>query len=169
MDMRRYALALLCGMTAMLSCGTVQSSHRSPTEPKAIAHIRFYEGDWASEENFCTVTISSLPYVYSGGFFGCKNDEARSAKLQDLPAGTRIVLYDSESCGDSDDYAIITVKQYVHEIVVGGFRYDEDHPEWSMWVDYNNGLMGKVSCAEVDAPGPNPAHVKIPLGEPPAK
>ncbi len=124
MDMRRYALALLFGMTAMLSsCGTMQSSHRSPTEPKAIAHIRFYDKDWAAGHNFCTVAINSLPYVYSGGFFGCTKDEARSAKLQDLPAGTRIVLYDDPDCGDSDDYAIITVLKYAHEIVVGGFKY----------------------------------------------
>ncbi|WP_426287192.1 hypothetical protein [Luteibacter sp. E-22] len=169
MDMRRYALALLFGMTAMLSCGTVQSSHRSPIEPKAIAHIRFYDKGAAEGHNFCTVSISSLPYVYSGGFFGCTKDEAVSAKLQDLPPGTRIVLYDDPDCGDSDDYAVITIKQYVHDQILGHFAWDLDTPVLSMSIHRHDGLAGKVSCAEVDAPGPNPVRTKMAIGEPPAK
>jgi len=123
-------------------------------ETKAIAHIRFYDKDWAEGHNFCTVAIDSIPYTYTdGGFFGCTKDEARSAKLQNLPPGSTITLYDSPSCGDHDDYATIRTTMYMPNIVVGGFRYETHYSDWNMEVSYENGLMGKVSCAEVDIPG----------------
>lgn len=171
MDTQRYMLAsLLLMMAAVLSsCGTPPSNNRGTTGTKAIAHIRFYDKDWAAGNNFCTVSITSVPYTSTGNFFGCTKDEARSAKLQDLPPGTTIALYDDPGCGDSDDYSIITIKKYMPQIVVGGFSTGVDEPEWSMWVHYDNGLMGKVSCAEVDVPGPNPARTKIAVGKPPAR
>lgn len=130
-------------------------------ETRAIAHIRFYDKDGAQGHNFCTVAIESQPYKYTGGFFGCTKDEARSAKLQNIPPGSTITLYDDPRCGDSDDYAIIRTTMAMSEIVVGGFRYPAMHEDWNMTVYYEDGLMGKVSCAEVDIPGSPSVRARI--------
>jgi hypothetical protein len=169
MDTRRHTLAsLLLVMTAALSsCGTLQPRNHSPTETKAVANIRFYEGLWATQSNFCTTSIFSIPYAYKG-FWDCSNDEAKSLKLQNIPAGSTIAVYDSKSCGDDDDYSVITVLKSVPEIVVGDFTHGVINQEaWTMRTKYVNGIAGKVSCAIVDIPGPHPARTKV--GEPPEK
>jgi hypothetical protein len=171
MDASRFALAFLLLILGNLPPSLAMqpaaghetrsgANGKTGESPNAIAHIRFYDKDWADGHNFCTVSIMALPYNYWGGFFDCTKDEARSAKLQNIPAGSTITLYDDPDCGDSDDYATIKVLKRVANITVGGFRYDEDHDEWTMDVSYDNGLMGKVSCAEVDIPGSPTIHVK---------
>lgn len=172
MDTPRHMLAPLLFMTTILlsSCGRLPSNDHHPSGAKAVAYIRFYEGFNASQSNFCTVPIFSLPYTNSGGFFNCANDEAKSVKLQNIPAGSMISVYDSRSCGDDDDYSIITVKKSVPEIIVGDFTHGVINQDaWSMWTHYDNGIAGKVSCAIVDIPGPNPARTKITVGKPPVR
>jgi hypothetical protein len=171
MDTQRNALVLLFLMmaTEAHARGTEQSNKVAPPETKAIAHIRFYDKDWGDGHNFCTVAIDKVPYTSTGNFFDCTNDEAQSVRLQDLPPGTTIALYDDPHCGDSDDYSIIRITKLMPNILVKNFGTAVHYTDWNMSVHRVNGIQGKVSCAEVDVPGPNPAHVKIPVGESPAK
>jgi hypothetical protein len=163
MDVSQCALALLLLIAAGLppALAMPQSAPgQTHKQTKAIAHIRFYDKDWATGHNFCTVAIDKVPYTSTGSFFGCTKDEARSAKLQNLPPGTKIALYDDPDCGDSDDYAVITITKYMDNIIVPGFKTEVTYSDWQIRVHYENGLMGKVSCAEVDVPGPHPSHTQ---------
>lgn len=167
MDGSRFSLALLILIAGGLppALAMPQSAPgQTQKQTKAIAHIRFYDKDWAKGDNFCTVAIDKVPYTSTGGFFSCTNDEARSAKLQNLPPGTKITLYDDPGCGDSDDYAVITITKYMENIVVPGFRSELTYSDWRIRVNYVDGLMGKVSCAEVDVPGPHPSHTRSAVG-----
>jgi len=88
MDVSRCALALFILVAGGLppALAMPQSAPgQTQKQTKAIAHIRFYDKDWAEGHNFCTVAIDKVPYTSTGDFFGCTRDEARSAKLQNLP------------------------------------------------------------------------------------
>jgi hypothetical protein len=164
MDKSRFVLAsllLIVGSLLFSGCAPLPGKRQATSaanatsghETSAVAYIRFYDDDDADGHNYCTLTIDRQPYDFSGEL-DCTNDEARSAKLQNVPAGTTIALYDAKRCGDHDDYSVIEVTRTMPEIVVRGFSEEVSYTDWNLRAYYNNGLMGKVSCVIVHVPAP---------------
>ena len=152
-----------------LVAGSVDAGSRTIAEKQASAaaggktvygFIRFYEGKGATQDTFCAETISSLPYHVSGRI--CKNDEAKSLKVEGLPAGTRIWVYDNPNCDTGDDWALITTLQRAgfegngSPIVAYEFEGPNNDPSRvSIEYHYQDGnLNGKVSCRIIDVPAP---------------
>jgi hypothetical protein len=141
--------------------------------------IRFYEGKSATEKNVCTIgdlkPDDHLTVNFGAGNnpYGCDNDEAQSMKLQNMPAGTIIKVYDSPDCGDDDDWQRTTVVQsrIGIDVVVPTFETEWPNPQayseatpiidafkWAttLTLHYDNSLNGKVSCVKIDLPGVRP-------------
>jgi hypothetical protein len=169
MDTPRYLLASLfiIGLGMLASCAAT-NPQKNPTGngTNAVAFVRWYEGLWGEQENFCTVSIFQLPYQVSTTFsdIGCDNDEARSVKLENLPPGTVITVYDAKNCGKHDDWGEITIYKQGGDLMVGDFNHSFEIPATLRYDGhYNNGINGKLSCFIIDAPGPNGQHA----GKPP--
>lgn len=141
--------------------------------------IRFYEGKKATDTNVCTIgglkPDEHLTVKFGAGNnnYGCDNDEAKSMKLQNMPAGTVIKVYDSPDYGDHDDWQKTTVIQSRPGINVVAPTFETEWPKpqeyseatpindafkWAttLALHYDNGLNGKVSCVKVDLPGVRP-------------
>lgn len=165
MDMARYAFALfLMGLALDMPSTRAMSQpangHAPGHDEKAVAFVRWYEGYNASQDNFCTIPINTIPYYQTNTFkeIHCSNDEAKSVKMQNLPPGTEIYIYDMPSCGDSDDWGKITILKQSASIIVGGFSHTftmDDVKYANVW---HNGINGKVSCFIIDVPDSNGRH-----------
>lgn len=78
------------------------------------------------------------------------NDDARSMRLTDVPAGVVIRVYDSPDGKESDDWAEIHIKTFVKEYCFNTFEQNFENDQIRMVYHPNNGLDGKVSRLEVD-------------------
>jgi hypothetical protein len=114
--------------------------------------IRFYEGKNATEANFCTIgdlkQDDHLTVKFGGGnnTYGCDNDEATSMKLERMPPGTIIKVYDNPDCGDDDDWQKTTViiSRPDFDIIVPSFETDWPKPRsaefpWYLFFPLTNG------------------------------
>lgn len=163
------AIFLLTGCTKAPSL--MQAKGVAPTD---LPTIRMYEGFDGKQENLCTITISTAPYWIQGEVdkeFGCDNDEIRSMKIHNLPAGSYVTLYNDPKCGDHDDWqrTIITrSRPGAQDIIVSGFtstgdyvgpgenpieytlKYKSSGSKHGASPRYN--LAGEVSCMNVYVP-----------------
>ncbi|EDM68919.1 hypothetical protein PE36_19980 [Moritella sp. PE36] len=114
--------------------------------------VIFYEGNGATQNIVCGIGGDKTRYIPSGEH-GCENDEARSAKLVDVQAGTTIVVYDSPSGNTNDDYTVIQIKHNLSEYVIDSFESNVSNAAVNQWAFHNNGLDGKISYFEVFKPG----------------
>ncbi|HEX7815560.1 hypothetical protein [Dyella sp.] len=116
--------------------------------------VIFYEGNRAMQNIVCgipgrvTININT-----QNDSLGCENDEARSARIVGLPAGTRISIYDSPSGSTSDDYTIITLRRNIEDLVIPTFQQNVNNADIEMVFRRHNGLDGKVSRIKIEPPG----------------
>ena len=113
-----------------------------------------YEGNSAQQNIVCTIRLSDGQRIdFKSNSLGCKNDEARSLVLYDVPAGQVLRLFDSPSGNREDDWTEIQVKRAVTEYVVGTFELSQDTADVRVSYFRNNGLDGKVSRLETGQGG----------------
>jgi len=108
--------------------------------------IRLYKGETLGSENFCTITISTHPYietVYFGSGKTCgKNDHASSMKLHNMPAGSIITVYDNPKCGDHDDWQSTTVTRLdpvAPDMAINSFELSGE--QWNFTIDGQGGAV----------------------------
>jgi len=118
----------------------------------ATGNLVFYEGDNGTQGIVCVV-----PYTYgetvrfkSDGY-GCDNDEARSVRFENVPAGALLAVYDSPSCSRSDDVTYIRlISNPFGSVLVPRFNYsDSSNGQFGIFYDRFNGIQGKVSCIQM--------------------
>jgi hypothetical protein len=173
MDTLRYALAsLLIAAIGLTGCsprtghfqrdGSAAAAKSQPAnDTQAVAFVRWYEGLHLEQDNFCSVDISTQPFYLRTKFseYGCKNDEARSVELQNLPPGTVLYVYDDPNCGESDDWGKAKVLKQATSLQVGDFNHSFSEPAGLQYDShYNNGINGKLSCFILDVPDKNGRH-----------
>ena len=107
--------------------------------------ITFYEGNGASQN--IVQTVNDNP---GQNFRPVKNDEIRSAKLQDVRPGCVIKVYDDPSGSTGDDWCIVTVKQSHPGYIVGSFQENVDDAYVKVQYIKDNGLDGKISRIKVE-------------------
>lgn len=192
MDMVRYTLTSLLLLTTSLlcSCATQQpaGSHSATGNPQnassdadtksptgkgtnAVAFVRLFEDRSAEGDSTCVIDIPTQPFYLrqqfknDDGGIDCKNDHAKSAKLENLNPGTTILLYSGPGCGTDKDWSEITVLKRA-SFVVWEFNMDvdESHGYYSLHShDGTNdrrdvgqgGVGGNVSCMIIDMPNSN--------------
>lgn len=109
-----------------------------------MGNIILYEGNNASQN----ILTSYNDGDYSGQVI--PNDEARSMRLINVKAGTKITVYDSKNGDTNDDYCIIRVKNQVSEIIINTFEQSKDNENVKVEFHGNNGLDGKVSYIRIE-------------------
>lgn len=135
-------------MADYVNVGDVQEMAEVMTEGGII----FYEGNYASQNIVCGIGTKQYR-KFSSGNYGCENDEARSAKLVNVQAGTVIKVYDSSSGSENDDFSIIKVKRFAKSVVIRSFEANANNSDYSLDFYRNNGLDGKISRFEIYPPG----------------
>ncbi|HXP00721.1 MAG TPA: hypothetical protein VN813_09465 [Luteibacter sp.] len=163
-------LCLFSVSMLLAGCGDLPSTSTQAQAPDAVPTIRFYEGWDGTQNNICTASIDSAPYYKLANVsnWDCPNDEAKSMKLHNLPAGSVIELYNDGDCADDDDWVQITVLKGrigADDLIVGGFEGNgvwigsgEDPNSYRSVFHLKRNrhdLHGKVSCAIIDVPGPH--------------
>merc|ERR1719330_1195618 len=105
--------------------------------------VIFYEGNSASQNIVCGLAVGKKREV-QGGNEGCENDEARSARFLNVPAGTNLVVFDSPSKDKQDDFTSITVKTDIGQDgqVVSSFESSFSNTYFNVVSFRNNGLDG---------------------------
>lgn len=116
--------------------------------------ISLYEGANGSQDHVCVVSVkgdSSTDFTTSPNPRNCDNDEARSAKLFDAPAGRTIRLFDSPQGSRQDDWIEITTKRAIGEKLIGSFERSFEDADVRVVFHRNDGLNGKVSRLEASS------------------
>ncbi len=116
--------------------------------------IVLYEGGGASQNIVCTLPLTSNRFVnFKNDSFGCDNDEARSAKILEAKAGTKITVYDDPSGGTGDDRTEIQVKKNIQTPrIINTFEGSFEDEYLKVTFHRDNGLNGKVSSARISVP-----------------
>ncbi|MBB3226305.1 hypothetical protein FHW69_000895 [Luteibacter sp. Sphag1AF] len=118
--------------------------------------IVLYEGNNASQNVVC-----GIPGRMAANFSfnqsdrrGCENDEARSATIENVPAGTIFQLYDSPSASGNDDYFSVKVVRDLtgRKVTIPSFERSYMNEDVVVLAGRRNGLDGKVSYARVIVP-----------------
>src|ERR1700744_3864831 len=117
--------------------------------------IIFYEGNNATQDIVCGVPgrVSIEANIKNNGFKGCENDEARSARIVNLPAGTRISVYDSPSGSKDDDYTTIVLRRNITNLIIPSFETTNTNADREITYRRKNGLDGKISRIVIEPPG----------------
>jgi len=120
--------------------------YEEPTGPTTATRITFYEGNGCSQDIVATYGPKN-----AAGRIG-KNDEARSLSLVQVPAGTRIFIYDSPDAKENDDFAFILVKKKTFEYCIRTLEASIYTDNVEMTYTRKNGLDGKVSYVKIEYP-----------------
>ena len=83
--------------------------------------ISLYEGNRGTQDHVCVVPIGvdeSVNFTDSSNFRFCDNDEARSLRLFQVPAGRVVRLFDNPEGSTQDDWVEVTVKRNIEEKLV---------------------------------------------------
>lgn len=119
-----------------------------------------WEGNNATQDAVCAIPYTGRPYAVNfqasnQRVSGCENDEARSATLLNLKAGSVISIYDSPSRSREDDWTTLEVTKDFEKITINSFETAR-WPDGILlkWVNHNNGLDGKVSSVTLGYPEP---------------
>lgn len=115
--------------------------------------IVLYEGNHATQDIVCGIPGGETTAINfkSGSRRGCENDEARSARLFGLRAGTTITVFDSPDGKRSDDYMVVRVLKDLggHAVTIPSFHTSYKDAYVDVQARYHNGLDGKVSRVNV--------------------
>ena len=115
-----------------------------------------YRGNQMSRGVVCEINFSSQCHYIGYNFKkyrGCPNDEARSLRLYDTDAGTKITIYDSPSFSRRDDYVTITVLQNIGQLDISTLERSFQNEYVKVRFSRKNGLDGKVSALQIQNPG----------------
>jgi hypothetical protein len=111
--------------------------------------IVLYEGNHATQNIVCGIPGGEATTVNfkSGDRRGCENDEARSARLFGLPAGTTFTVFDSPDGKRSDDYTTVRVLKDLENrsVTIPSFHTSYNDGDVAVDARYRNGLDGKIS------------------------
>ena len=120
--------------------------------------VIFFEGNDATQDIVCGVPgrVRIEANIKNGDFNGCENDEARSARIAGLPAGTRISVYDSPDGSTSDDYTTIVLRKDAKDLIIPSFETTNTNSEREITYHRKNGLDGKISRIVIEPPSGNP-------------
>jgi len=110
----------------------------------------FYEGNGATQNIVCGIGAGFSRSV-KGGEKGCENDEARSVRMFNVPANTRLQVFDSPDGSMSDDFNILRTTRKIEDESIHSFEQDLNTNSFSSIFLRNNGLDGKVSLFKVTA------------------
>ena len=114
---------------------------------------QIYVGD-CDDKKQCVELGEAKSYNLTNGKWSIPNDEARSVKLNDLPEGTIIKVFDDPNRSKKDDWTEITVRQDLSLQTVCVPSFDKDFRDEWIDVEYHevNGIQGKVSNIRIIAP-----------------
>ncbi|MCH9692252.1 MAG: hypothetical protein K0U59_09380 [Gammaproteobacteria bacterium] len=114
--------------------------------------ITLYEGNDGSQNIVCTIDFNESKTInFQSDALGCDNDEARSAILFMVPAGTLFIVYDSPSGSREDDFTIVRIKQDIPlTYTINSFEGNVNDNYIEMQYFRNNGLDGKISSITID-------------------
>jgi len=110
----------------------------------------FYEGNGCTQNIVCGIGAGRSRTV-KGGENGCENDEARSVRIFNVAANTRLKVYDSAGGSSSDDFNILRTTQKIEDECMSSF---EKHFHTNSYISIfvrDNGLDGKISLFKVTA------------------
>jgi len=108
----------------------------------------FYEGNGATQNIVCGLAVG-ISRTVERGDEGCDNDEARSVRMINVPANTRLQVFDSPDGSMSGDFSILRTKQTIEDEHIYSFEQDVNTNSFSSVYSRNNGLDGKVSLFKV--------------------
>ena len=129
---------------------SAEEMSRLADEPRQAAI--FYQGNHTTQDLLCAVNATEKQELNFHSF-KCQNDEARSVKLKNIPAGTRIMVFDSPNGSMSDDYTIIDViKQTPYFYEIPSFENNIENDVIKLEHFPVNGLDGNVSHVKVIPP-----------------
>jgi hypothetical protein len=111
----------------------------------------FYEGNSATQNKVCDLALYDQEVRFKG-HASCDNDEARSLVLLLAPAGTVLRVFDDPDCESGDDVTTIETLREVFRIIISSFEDSLQDADIVVEHDHDNGLDGKVSCVQIDAP-----------------
>ena len=116
--------------------------------------VSLYEGRFGKQDHVCVVPTGadeSIDFTNSTDFRYCDNDEARSLRLFEVPAGRVLRFYDDPKGSTSDDWTEITVKRNVREKLIDSFERSFEDADVLVQYHRNNGLDGKVSRLQISS------------------
>ncbi len=123
--------------------------------PPLNPRVKLYEGNNATQRFFCSLDVSFNQTINFKKHF-CINDEARSAVLTEIKAGTVIEFYDKPKCTKNDDWTRILVKNTIAKLTISTFQQTFSSSEVAVtYHSHSNGpnaLDGKVSCIKIVVP-----------------
>lgn len=116
------------------------------------ASVVLYEGNSATQNIICTVTLANTHTFNFGG--SCKNDDARSAKIVKAKAGTSFMVYGNMNVNENQGYARIDVlSDITTPVVVASFERSHNGGAYRVIRGGpSDQLDGKVSSMRVMAP-----------------
>ncbi|MDQ1096708.1 MULTISPECIES: hypothetical protein [Chryseobacterium] len=130
--------SLLLGMsTVKAQSGTLIFKEGNGGSQNTVAQITDAPGQWYN--------LKAKTPAYIGS-----NDETRSVILQNVRAGAVLSVYDAPAGDASDDYCVITVKQFTPYKVIPSYETSFEDSEVKVQFFRKNGLDGKVSFIRVN-------------------
>jgi Metallo-peptidase family M12 len=121
--------------------------------------VSLYEGNFGKQDHVCAVPTGadeSIDFTNNTDFRYCDNDEARSLRLFDVPAGRVLRFYDDPGGSTQDDWTEITVKRNIREKLVNSFERNLEDGDVRVEYHRNNGLDGKVSRLQISSAATGP-------------
>lgn len=121
--------------------------------------VSLYEGNRGTQDHVCVVSTGvddGVDFTGSSDFRFCDNDEARSLRLFEVPAGRVIRLFDDPGGSTQDDWVEIAVKRAVDEKLIETFERSFEDDDVRVEYHRNNGLDGKVSRLQVSGVASGP-------------
>jgi hypothetical protein len=116
--------------------------------------VSLYEGNAGKQDNVCNVPTGadeSIDFTNNTDFRFCDNDEARSLRLFEVPAGRVLRFYDDPGGSSQDDWTEITVKRNLKDKLIGSFERTFEDADVRVQYHRNNGLDGKVSRLQISS------------------
>lgn len=172
---QQAVVGLLLGLTPLAGCGPEQDNPSADTAPEAVEQqeaaltdpiITFREGNGCTQDQVGWFLVSSMPYVIpNASGSGWVNDEARSAQMFGMPAGTVIYVFNSPN--DSrwkceapfsfcDDWARIEVLRATADKCISSFQTADPAGDLAIKYHAAGGLDGQVSRVEIYASASSP-------------
>ncbi|NRD75250.1 metallophosphoesterase [Shewanella sp. VB17] len=115
----------------------------------------FYEGNNGTQNIVCTVPGVNGKVDMKDHDYSCDENETRSVVLEQMPAGTEVIVFDADSYDYNDDYAEITVlKEILTSYTINSF--EDDFNDGTVDVNFHKkqdgDLDGKVTTLLIEMP-----------------
>lgn len=116
--------------------------------------IVLWKGQPEAGEAVCAIPYTGDPLRFSfkdgnAPIKGCENDDATSATLLNLKAGSTFAVFDSPDESRRDDWTTVLVKRDILRVDLGSFEENVDNDVIRVTHHRYNGLDGKVSSVSL--------------------